>query len=200
MSTPAPADTSILAWSLLTLLVGGPLVWIAWQYVKAARAPRRDEPQDRMNWLRASYPNHPALPAPARQAPWMPTARRWSGGRLVIYAVQASVIAYLAWIMLGGAEPGGITPDGWQGLGVMLWVAVIIVAFATAVLTNLWAWAYGQLQGLPFRVGRGVRALRHAVTPQRAIQSHYGEPGGASGSRWLGREAPEGRPHLGIRE
>ena len=195
----APSETSILAWILMTVLIGGLPVWLVWQYVKAARSPRRDEPRDRLNWLRVSHPNHPDLPAPARQALWMPTPRGRSAGRALIYAIQAAAVVWLTWNIVSSVDPR-VDQEAAKGLGFAPVLAMIVVAFATSVLTNLWTWAYEQLQGLPFRVGRGVRALRRAVAPHRAIQRHDSEADCSFGPRRLGSEAPEGRPHLRIGE
>ena len=131
------------------------------------------------------------LSPPTRQAPMLPTPRPWTFGRVTIYAAQVLAIGWLTW---------GMTADlGSQGFLVFLMMNALLVAFITAVLTNLWAWAYGKLQGLPFRAGRGVRALRRAVAPDAALNHHGREPEPTSALRF-GGEAPERRGHLRIGE
>lgn len=115
----------------------------------------------------------------------------------MIYALQAGAIVWRTIAMTSDlTERDGKMPN-FAGIAVIM---MVVVAFTTAELTNLCAWAYGQLQGLPFRAGRGVGALRHAVAPQRAIQRHDGEADSAFGAQRLGREGAKGRTHLRISE
>lgn len=190
--TPAiPDDSTLSRWIICAVVVGLPLAWTVWRYVRAARSPRPDEPRDRLNWLRAMYPDHAALPEPAPRAPMLPTPRGWSAGRVLIYAAQAGAIGWLTWSIITSVDPVADREVA-KGLGLAPFLALVVVAFATAVLTNLWAWAHGELQRLPVRVGLGFRALRRAVTPRPALQRHPGDAPEALRARRLGREAPEG--------
>ncbi|GJE34849.1 hypothetical protein LDDCCGHA_5064 [Methylobacterium oxalidis] len=105
---------------------------------------------------------------------------------------QAAAILALTWLMMGNADP---RPDprlsGPLAWLVMAFFATCIVAFATALLTNLWDWCFrllrrvhGELQGLPFRAGRAVARLRRA----RRDASQAVEQG------------DRGRARLGVRE
>lgn len=176
-----------------------PLAYAAVQFGRARRARQAGARAEPMAWLRAMDPNHAALPTPTRQAPMLSAPRRWTLGRVAIYAAQAVAIGWLTWICLGGGEPDGIKPEASKGFIVLMMASALIVAFATAVLTNLWAWAYGKFQGLPFRAGRGVRTLRRAVAPESALNHHAREPE-QPGALRFGGQAPERRGHLRIGE
>lgn len=191
MSPAAPSDLSPIGLAVLVASAIAPIAWAALQFVRAWRARRAGARPEPMAWLRAMDPNHVALPTPTRQAPMLPAPRRWTLGRVAIYAAQAVAIGWLTW---------GMTADlGAQGFTVFLMMNALIVAFATAVLTNLWAWAHGEFQGFPFRAGRGLRALRRAVAPDSALHHHVREPEQPSALRF-GGETPERRGHLRIGE
>lgn len=198
MSPAAPPDPSPIGLAILVALALAPIAWAALQFVRAWRARQAGARPEPMAWLRAMDPNHVALPSPTRQAPMLPAPRRWTPGRVAIYAAQAVAVAALTWSMFASVDPVRDT-EAAKGLGFAPVLAIIIVAFATAVLTNLWAWTYGELQGLPFRAGRGVRALRRAVAPDPALHHHAREPE-QPGALRFGGEAPERRRHLRIGE
>lgn len=85
---------------------------------------------------------------------------------------QAAAIGWCTWSAFNNAD---VHPDprlsGPLAVLVMFLLSTLMVAFATAVLTNLWDWAHRQLQGLPFRSGRAVARLRSASrNPGQAIE------------------------------
>lgn len=89
---------------------------------------------------------------------------------------QAAVIGWCTWSAFNNAD---VHPDprlsGPLAVLVMFLLSALMVAFATAVLTNLWDWAHRQLQGLPFRAGRAIARLRTASRdPGQAIEQGDG--------------------------
>lgn len=190
---------SIAAYTILAIAIAGlfaVVAWLIWGTIKGWRSTktRSAEPMD---WLRAMYPDHHALPTPTRRAPMMPRPRGWSWRRVAIYAAQAGVIGWLTWWTAEGvAAKDGTAPN----YGGMLLGWIVVVAFGTALLTALWDWTHLKLQGLPFRLGRGFRALRRTVAPRRAINRHGDEAGQAGRALRFGGEASERLPHLRIGE
>ena len=96
--------------------------------------------------------------------------------RPVWMLTQTAAIGWLTWSAFHNAD---VHPDprlsGPLAVLVMLLLSTLMVAFATAVLTNLWDWAHRQLQGLPFRAGRAVARLRAAHRdPGQAIEQGDG--------------------------
>ena len=60
----------------------------------------------------------------------------------MIYALQAGAIVWVTIAMTSDlTERDGKMPN-FAGIAVIM---MVVVAFTTAELTNLWAWAYGQL-------------------------------------------------------
>jgi hypothetical protein len=115
---------------LAYLMVAGLVAWAARMYLRDARAYRAGRGDERYAWLRRSHPDHPALP-PAPPTPLLRLLpQRWGWRHLVIYAAQASVI--------GGLTYGMVSDMGLERLGGFLVTNIILVAFATAVLTRLW--------------------------------------------------------------
>ena len=105
---------------------------------------------------------------------------------------QAAAIVGLSWLMMGNADP---RPDprlsGPLAWLVMAFFATCIVAFATALLTNLGDWCFrllrrthSQLQGFPFRAGRAVARLRRTRRDARQAV----------------KQGDRGRARLGVRE
>ena len=83
--------------------------------------------------------------------------------------------AAIGWCTLSAFNNADVHPDprlsGPLAVLVMLLLSTLMVASATAVLTNLWDWAHRQLQGLPFRAGRAVARLRTTSRdPGQAIE------------------------------
>ncbi|TGD94068.1 hypothetical protein [Methylobacterium nonmethylotrophicum] len=67
--------------------------------------------------------------------------------------------AYAVWWMTDGM----IRDLGPQGAIGYLIMNVIIVAFLTALLTNVWDWVRARTRGLPFRLGFAVARLMGSV-------------------------------------
>ncbi len=110
---------------------------------------------------------------------------------------QTAAIGWLTWSAFNNAD---VHPDprlsGPLAVLVMFLLSTLMVAFATAVLTNLWDWAHRQLQGLPFRAGRAVARLRAASrNPGQAI-----EQGDGRRARLRGGELRQALPSLRGRE
>lgn len=96
--------------------------------------------------------------------------------RFVWMMAQAAAIAWLTWSAFNTADEH---PDprlsGPLAVLVIFVMSTIMVAFATAVITNLWDWTHRQLQGLPFRAGRTIARLRTARRDARqAIEERDG--------------------------
>lgn len=110
---------------------------------------------------------------------------------------QATAIGWCTWSAFNNAD---VHPDprlsGPLAVLVMFLLSTLMVAFATAVLTNLWDWAHRQLQGLPFRAGRAVARLRTASRdPGQAIEQSDGRR-----ARLGGGELRQALPSLRGRE
>ena len=123
------------------------------------------------------------------EAPMLP--RRWGWGTVAVYAVQAAAIAGLIYVL--------VTPIGYEGEPTPHPIAavvgsVIIVAFGTALLANLWAWLTrrfdrdlkGSVPVLPGRGGSG----RDTDEPR---QERVGAPRPYLGGREVSEERSRGR-------
>ncbi|WP_298967763.1 hypothetical protein [uncultured Methylobacterium sp.] len=75
--------------------------------------------------------------------------------RLLWMAAQA----YAVWWMTAGM----IRDMGWEGAAGYLAINIMIVAFMTAVIVNLWDWLRTRLTGLPFRFGFALARLVSGV-------------------------------------
>ena len=102
------------------------------------------------------------------------------------FGAQAAAIATLTWAMTGRGEP--VPPPLTPAIAfVGFAMAVIAVAFGTAVITNLWDWSHRQLQRLR---GPGLPAMR--PDDRKAIEQRDG------GSAWL-RRCQLGKPPTALR-
>lgn len=138
------ASISVIGILILAVAFGGLfaiLVWLIWGTIKGFRSTKAG-PAEPMAWLRAMSPNHEALPTPSRQAPLLSAESRWSARRLTIYAAQAVAIAGLMWLFAEASEDQQKPAN----LGAALLLSIIIVAFLTAALTNLWDWTHRKLK------------------------------------------------------
>lgn len=124
---------TILGFALVGLVFAG----AARLYRQDARAYRAGQGDELYAWLRRSHPDHPALsPAPpVRMLRVVP--QRWGWRHAVITAAQVVAIGSALWLSFVVAPRSDevlppiaylVIPLGW----------IILVAFATAVLTRLW--------------------------------------------------------------
>lgn len=96
---------------------------------------------------------------------------RWLTRTLWMLA-QAAAIGGLTWIGLGRAEPvpPPVTPASTLAA---IAISVILVAFLTALITNLWDWAHRKLQGLRRPGLTTVRPEDHEAVQQRDGRSAW---------------------------
>lgn len=119
------------------------VVWLARSTIKGFRS-NRPEP---MAWLRTMMPEHEALPTPTPQAPLLHGPGPSKRARFQICLAQLAFIAVLTYGMSVPPE-GNPAPINPSQVVVSFWIAVLMAAFFTALLTRLWDRTSPKVEGV----------------------------------------------------
>ena len=122
------------------------VVWLAWSTVKGWRF-LRSGPTEPLAWLRAMVPDHEALPSPTLRAPLWHGPGPSKPTRFLICSAQLAFIAALTYGMSVPPE-GNPAPINPSQVVVSFWVAVLMAAFFTALITRLWDRAGFEVEGI----------------------------------------------------